>query len=120
MIRGPQATGAPTCVITDQLTGFSYLNRDPGGVSFQGPLRTGYASRCILYWLRFKVLKIVWKFGVQLSSSAFDRASDFRGLTPITLTTCGPSGPAEGARSFSTSPYARRGYLRTGPGKFPC
>ncbi|GFW72879.1 hypothetical protein TNCV_830061 [Trichonephila clavipes] len=45
MIRGPQATGDPTCVATVQLTGFYYLKKRAfEGILIQGPLRTSYAS----------------------------------------------------------------------------
>ncbi|GFX14933.1 putative DD41D transposase [Trichonephila clavipes] len=46
MIRDLQATGAPECVTTVPLTGFSFLKKGPEGVMIreEGGLRTSYAS----------------------------------------------------------------------------
>ncbi|GFX15204.1 HTH_Tnp_Tc3_2 domain-containing protein [Trichonephila clavipes] len=43
MIRGPQATGTPTCVTTVPLTWLSFLKKGTEGVLIRGPLRTRYA-----------------------------------------------------------------------------
>ncbi|GFU05872.1 hypothetical protein TNCV_3394621 [Trichonephila clavipes] len=44
MIRSPQATGAPTSIITVPLTGLPYLKKGPEGILIQGPLRASYDS----------------------------------------------------------------------------
>ncbi|GFS48258.1 hypothetical protein TNCV_2296461 [Trichonephila clavipes] len=44
MIRGPKATGCPTCVTTVPLTELSFLKRSPEGVLIRGQLRTSYAK----------------------------------------------------------------------------
>ncbi|GFV54128.1 hypothetical protein TNCV_4792371 [Trichonephila clavipes] len=44
MIRGPEATGAPTRVTTVSLTELSYQKKGPEGSLIQEPFRTSYAS----------------------------------------------------------------------------
>ncbi|GFW39329.1 hypothetical protein TNCV_1833141 [Trichonephila clavipes] len=43
MKRGPQAAGAPTCVTTVPLAGFSSLKKGPDEILIQSPFRTSYA-----------------------------------------------------------------------------
>ncbi|GFU91510.1 hypothetical protein TNCV_2542781 [Trichonephila clavipes] len=50
MIRSPQATGVPTCVIIVPLRGLPYLKKGPEGILIQGPLRARYASDARRPW----------------------------------------------------------------------